>query len=380
MLTLLLIVVILSSDIRVTRGKINNPSRADNNLEHMVGNTIISDTHSRTRCNPPEACAGVDVTTIPYIFEHVSPAFAKDNGWWDTKRARDCLQKKRVLLLGDSTMGEMFHDLAILLSSAAASQDTTTNSYIMDDYVRKATTPQGRNEDREWRYDLKNDVYVEFYCCRRNMTIFAPDIGTEIHFRYMGHPQLKENYGGIDTFMEKEIRPEVLCMVGIDSACVRPDIILLNSGLHDRDVQPYEFKLVLTSFLKLLQKGYGGTFKDYKMKKDVDRNNIFPRVLWKSDFLGCQNRAKIQRANIFALDNAAYEVTKKFQIPFMNVSKVQKYVPRYSHNYGENMKTKLYTSDCVHYGSISRAKYFKSLGTISMLITQQFLHDICKVK
>ena len=212
------------------------------------------------------------------------------------------------------------------------------------------------------------------------MTIFASDIDTEIHFRYMGHPKLKENYGGIDTFMEKEIRPEVLCMVGIDSSCVRPDIILLNSGLHDRDVKPSEFKAVLSSFLKLLEKGYKGTFTDYRKTKSVDRNKNFPRVLWKSDFLGCQNKAKIHRADIFSLDNAAYEVATKFHIPFVNVSEVAKYVPRYSQNYGDNMKTKLYTSDCVHYGSISRAKYFKTLGTISMLITQEFLHDICKLK
>ena len=99
-----------------------------------------------------------------------SPSFARDNGWWDMKRTRDCLARKRILLLGDSTMGEMFHDLAILLSGAAASQDTTVNSIIMDEYVKKATTPQGRNEDREWTYELKNDVYIKFYCCRRRNT------------------------------------------------------------------------------------------------------------------------------------------------------------------------------------------------------------------
>ena len=376
----MLLFVMLVVLVFISYGKIHNPRRADDGLEHMVGKTIISDKHSTTRCNPVEACARIDITTIPYIFEHVSPSFARDNGWWDMKRTRDCLARKRILLLGDSTMGEMFHDLAILLSGAAASQDTTVNSIIMDEYVKKATTPQGRNEDREWTYELKNDVYIKFYCCRRNMTIFASDIDTEIHFRYMGHPQLKENYGGIDTFMEKEIRPEILCMVGIDSTCERPDFILLNSGLHDRDVTTSEFKTVLSSFLRLLQKGYRGIFPDYNKTKSINRNKNFPRVLWKSDFLGCQNKAKLQRADIFSLDDAAYEVTKKFHIPYVNVSKVAEYVPRYSQNYGDNMKTKLYTSDCVHYGSISRAKYFKSLGTISMLITQHVLHDVCKLK
>ena len=84
----------------------------------VLNTTINIDTNSPTRCSPVFACEGYDILSVPYLAEHVLPSFMQETKTTihDTKKTCECLRKKHLLLLGDATMAEVFHDLAILMS------------------------------------------------------------------------------------------------------------------------------------------------------------------------------------------------------------------------------------------------------------------------
>ena len=178
----------------------NLNSLSCSDLEYM-DNVINYNKNSRSRCNPSYACNGIDIKTIPYMFGHTLPSFATENRFFDMEKTRNCLKNKRIVLLGDSTMGELFHDLAILLSGIAYSPYHPINTDELDKYIIEATRNKGNLEHQIWSYELKNDVAVKFFCCRRNLTITAPS-NSNIHYRYIGHYDLPQNYLGIRTLTD----------------------------------------------------------------------------------------------------------------------------------------------------------------------------------
>ena len=69
------------------------------------------------------------------------------------------------------------------------------------------------------------------------------------------------------------------------------------------------------------------------------------------------------------------EVLKDFNVPFVNVSDVFSYVPKYKKDMFR------YTKDNIHFGSLARDPSTGSMevtGTISMLITQRMLQAMCR--
>lgn len=106
----------------------------------------------------------------------------------------------------------------------------------------------------------------------------------------------------------------------MDSGCEdkKPDLIVVNSGLHDRNYTSAQFSGILAEFFDILKAGYGS----------LEPSSSVPRVIWKSDLLGCRNGDN-KTADIWALDQAALEVTYRYGIPFVNITDVLKYVPRY---------------------------------------------------
>ena len=149
-----------------------------------------------------------------------------------------------------------------------------------------------------------------------------------------------------------------MCILGYEKGCPRPDFIIVNSGHHDRSYSSKEYTRELTKFFLTVKKAYWHT----KEKPPV--------ILWKSNLLGCRSSDN-SSANIELLDQLAYQVTKSFSIPFVNITEVLRYVPRYAGDY------RIYTGDCIHYGSILRSHNLKSIGTVSMLISQRMLREMC---
>ena len=105
-------------------------------------------------CRPKGACAGIDITTIPYVVNHVLSRFSRDFKLFDSRKVGKCLNGMRIVLLGDDSMAETFHDLAILLSGVGKSK------YELDQYVRTATVKSSKEQEL-WTYDLPNKVNIE---------------------------------------------------------------------------------------------------------------------------------------------------------------------------------------------------------------------------
>ena len=68
----------------------------------------------------PDVCKNVDLSTLPDVSGHAPPCIIHNMELYDSQKARQCLADKRVLLLGESTMGELGLDLQLLLSGAGA--------------------------------------------------------------------------------------------------------------------------------------------------------------------------------------------------------------------------------------------------------------------
>ena len=86
---------------------------------------VITYDKKKQECVPPHVCEGIDISTIPYIFEHVRPEFlnSERKHFFDMKQTRSCLKGKKITFLGDSLIEEMLFDLATLLSGVAKSKE-----------------------------------------------------------------------------------------------------------------------------------------------------------------------------------------------------------------------------------------------------------------
>lgn len=86
-----------------------------------LDNVLNHDPTGNTQCFPAWVCQGIDITQIPYLFDHMNPAFVNpnDNNLFDTKKTQACLNNKRILVLGDSVLEELVLDIATLLSGVA---------------------------------------------------------------------------------------------------------------------------------------------------------------------------------------------------------------------------------------------------------------------
>ena len=147
----------------------------------------------------PQVCGPVDVRTI-YDFEgHVSSLqlaqLGLSNKLRGTKEARDCLSGRKLLLLGDSTLGETAHDLAILLSGIGRDRERTEwyisnatrlSSFVFSNY----TLPTGVSPTATDMSGPDNAIlysYLQFNGTKghRNMTLFVPSAGIEVCYTFL---------------------------------------------------------------------------------------------------------------------------------------------------------------------------------------------------
>jgi hypothetical protein len=144
---------------------------------------------------------------------------------YDTLAARKCLRNKRVLLLGDSTMTETMHDLIIILSGANVSE--------AEQYMHMATRSSSL-------VMLEDGTTTRMFPNHRNMTSYVPSSNTTLIHRFTGHHDFTQNYGGIDSFSHSDFQSTLSCLLGELVGCPNPDLVLVNSGLHDVRI-PAEF-------------------------------------------------------------------------------------------------------------------------------------------
>ena len=303
------------------------------------------------------------------------------------------MQNKRIVLLGDASIAEVFHDFAMLLSGVS----NEPREDIITSYIATATNREKGGGRETWRYDLPNDVFVEFHGLhRRNMTLYAPN-NVVVRYRFTGHYDLGKNLMGIDTFFDKNFKEEFSCLLGVNKDtydCPRPDIILINrfesafpfylqsifqisfitlwiffrvlfsrySGFHDSPKEPpSHFEKRIKELFSYFKTKYGSLTLDHA-----------PHIIWKGNLIGCERGVKA--SHLFELNTIAEDVTNEFGITFINTTNVLQYVPRWHESTRHHV---IYTKDCMHYGAMSIAQNFEAHGTISMLVTQTLLQELC---
>ena len=159
------------------------------------------------------------------------------------------------------------------------------------------------------------------------------------------------------TLFDPQFRKELECLLGLDRKrtidCPVPDTIVMNSGLHDsrgtrKDSSRFEY------YLKLFIENLNDKYKR--------RGYEVPRLIWKGN----------REASLNEFNDIAAGVMKKYEIPFINITDLEQYVPRYSQG------SVRYSSDKIHFGSFARKHDMRNFGTISMLVTQTVLQELCK--
>jgi hypothetical protein len=303
----------------------------------------------------PSIISDVDVETIPDILGVVNL-----NGTSiqliDTIKARNCLTSKYIAILGDSTLSEVTHDLAILLSGMAKTPQE------LDKYLYRATRLSPTDSAPTF-LDLPLNVSAKFYTNHRNFTIACEPLNIYVRHRFTGHWALNLNMLGISTFNSTEFADELGCILGRNNrsfgsdTCRRnPDVIVLNSGLHDigHHVTDESFCTQLHNLIQI-----------FKL------SNPRSKLIWKSNFIVGKSHPRIRELNALA-----WNVTKENGVPFVNSTYAYEIVASQVPNV--NSHNPPFTDPSTnHVGAIGR--YFDSRHkmTLSSLGTQLLLNEIC---
>ena len=304
-------------------------------------------------CKPTWPCKFIDIDTIPYLVNHISLSFLEDHGnLYDQLKTQQCLSNHKILMLGDSQMEELMFDLVILLGGIGKSYDNLLN------FIQTVLSEKNFLEDHTIfdNFGSNNDLMIDEYWGRRNVTIVSAENEIRIRHRFTGHVTLMGNNMGMDTFFDPRFQDELSCLLGFPKGdfkedCERPDVIIVNSGLHD----PYEKSRDLLDFKRKVANLVELFETKYSEGKAV-------RIIWKGNL----------EWHLEHFNKAAKEIVEDAGFEFLNITYLNSYIPNYESNFGD------YSPDGKHFGSIGRMHRAKSLGTLSMLITQSLLQLYCK--
>lgn len=279
--------------------------------------------------------------------------------YFTTTMTRQCLKNKKVVLLGDSTMTETTHDLSILLSGV-------TNVSDIHAYMRAAT--------RSHSTSLGDSTQILLQPNHRKMTTYESSHNITLQHRFTGHHDITLDFGGIDTFFNSSFSDELRCLlgdigdgggggggggvggVGGRKKCTKPDILIINSGLHDR-ISSQQYHEKMSQLAKLIRK------------------TQIPRVLYKGSIYippHFHTPKDIKGSSLEAYDVSAKYQFELYGMTYMNTSKLmQDIFCQLDANVNK------YSPDCLHYGAI--AYYHDENLNYAMMtyITQAILNHIC---
>ena len=317
-------------------------------------------------CHPKEACQGVDIRTIPYILEHVTPAFVtfRNHKLYDQARTETCLRDRNILILGDSVSEELVFDIGTLLSGIGK---------YPDDFDKFIINKAGDMDPTLTNITLKipnSKLSIRFDHGRRNVTLIDSWAHVRVRHRFTGHAHLSGNDLGIQTFFRPEFQEELDCLLGFSDDhinCPKPDTIIFNSGLHDPRGNAFYNNAFEDSLVKLV--------KMWKQRYASLRKGNVNFIFKGNTGLGPEDGPKMEKLN-----EISERVMNYFDLSFVDISNVTAYVPRFSkylkYPFGG---LRMYTPEGVHFGTIARHSHGanEGIGTISMLITQCILQELC---
>ena len=329
-----------------------------------------------TNCSLPKKPGRINLCEIPDILSgHGQPLIATALmhptffGFRGSVATRTCLQEhKNLLFLGDSSMVETIDDIVILLSGIGR------NASILDHYLFESSQTTHVPYPPYKRIDLPNNIMVEYFGGRRNLTITSNVLGLNIRFRFIGHHKLFQNYEGILTLFHPEFAAEFDCLLG-GNGCLRPSVIVLNSGLHD--VRGHNN---VTTFALHVDKLFA------KLKE-----RPATRVIWKSNILTEEIVKK--NPNLPVFDELARDIAQKRVVAYVNstlayeiVADSAPHLLRKSSNHSAphtlrktSNRTTSGTKDKFHRDKRHHRKLYGSHSlAMSGLATQLLLRQICR--
>ena len=135
----------------------------------------------------PDVCSGSNLLEIPGYNGVITTALVQDTIIYDTTRTRECFRDKYIVLIGDSSVTELLHDMVILLNRLAT-DDANFQVYLDCCVSHKKLKECANIEDKSTnstmklflvsyqRYLLEGNSQLELdsFTGHRNMTFLMP--------------------------------------------------------------------------------------------------------------------------------------------------------------------------------------------------------------
>jgi len=106
-----------------------------------------------------------DISSIPDILDVINQSNFNSFNFIGSQGVRNCLSGKRIIFLGDSTMTEQVHDIAILLAGIGE------NRNLINDYMLRVYGTRKSQSFQLMNLTLSFNVRPEHRIGQRNMTI-----------------------------------------------------------------------------------------------------------------------------------------------------------------------------------------------------------------
>lgn len=275
------------------------------------------------------------------------------------QKLKECLTQKHIVLLGDSTMGEVFMDIGMLLAGIGDNQHAMTTF---------ASSLQTENSPHSF-FVGPNGIDTELRPTLRNVTMrYRPREITVTH-RFTGHYEIWDNFLGVETYLHPNFLQEFMCLIGAEiSGCNVPDIIVFNSGQHDifnKDMTTEKFGQLLTEILDAI----------------VSETHGKVRIMWRSVLVMEKSPPQLK-----AYDDEAYRIIQTHYpdvVRYVNISLAHDIFKRHV---SDKMYSHSSNDDFLHIGTTAKYKFFRMANmpyeqqvmTLSTLATQMLLNEICR--
>lgn len=332
--------------------------------ERLAGDETLQWSAESSKC-APDVCNGAALPDIPDFPGGVPAAFVCSLrlGLFDTQRTRRCLTSKRLVLLGDSTMVDMAHDLIMLLAGLGG------NSSAVDGYCLQGTLQPLKEIMHLQVGSAALGLNITFLNAQYHMRIDAVHDNIHVVNKFTGYFSLDgvdlnrfqtnetDATVGIAAFADPRFQPQLACLLGEDPACPAPDLVLVNSGFWDQvHIQNTEdaksFEPIASALGRRLAALPGKAYW-------VGTRAIHA---WLPFFLGAMG-----------VDAIAAVVLPAAGIPFISIAPTMRmFMPEPGDN-----DYLMWSPDRLHYGAIGRHDGYNSSLALSSAILQTVLNAVC---
>jgi hypothetical protein len=142
--------------------------------------------------------------------------------FYNSKDTTQCMKKKYILMLGDSTIVENLNDMILLLAGGPKKVNP-------DKFYQDVTHVPAHGL---LQYDTPSGHMVNTYTARnRNQTVELKDEDLLVKYRFTGAAKLAGNCGGLEVLLEDQVKAEIEQLV--ENGGRKPDAIIIHSAMHD---------------------------------------------------------------------------------------------------------------------------------------------------